>query len=348
MSIRVEQLSFSYDDHPFLQQISFCLEDDITFLCGPSGSGKTTILKLLGGLFPSEEGKIFFDEKEVQSLPARERKVAYLWQENVFYPHLTIYENLLIGSDKKTPIEERHQKILSYLKKMHLARYCNLLPKVLSEGQKRKVLLIKMLLKHAPIYLLDEPFYGLDESSKKAFMEEIKETQKEVHRPFLIVSHQLEDASFFQAKILFLYQGKIKEIPSLSDIYRLPQSLFVLDFAEISYLKVKGKVENHTFFAKNLMVPITQDIEEEDIAFWVIKSEDISLKKDAKGNAQIQKMEINCLGKQMLRVSYLGQKINIESEETWQIGEWCSISFDIAKGYFVDEDGNLLSSHKIK
>lgn len=347
MSIRIEQLSFSYDNRPFLDKISFCLEDDITFLCGPSGSGKTTLLKLLGGLLLADEGKIVFDEKEMQTISARQRNVAYLWQENVFYPHLTIYENLLIGSDKKIPLEERHQKILSYLKKLHLARYCNFLPKVLSEGQKRKVLLIKMLLKNAPLYLFDEPFYGLDEGSKKGWMEEIKEMQKEVQRPFLIVSHQIEDVTFFQAKVLFLHQGKIKEVPSLSHVYEKPQPLFLLDFAEISYLKVEGKVENHTFFANDFIVPIDSRIEEKDIAFYVIRGEDLVLKKEETSNAQIQKIDLSASGKQILRLSYLGQRVEIESKENWTVGERVFLSFHLEKGYFVDMEGNpLLKNEK--
>ena len=99
INLLLEDISFSYqEEEKALDHISFSLtEDDFLCVFGASGSGKTTLLKVIAGLLIQDEGNVFIHNELQNAIPAYKRKIGYVFQEPKLYPHLTVYENLMLG-----------------------------------------------------------------------------------------------------------------------------------------------------------------------------------------------------------------------------------------------------------
>ncbi len=180
--IEFKNVSFSYPDKKVLADFSFQLaKGDRLALMGPSGCGKTTILRLLMNLEQPQGGSI-----EGRRLP-----IAAVFQENRLLRHKTALENAaLVGSPEKA------QDILSRLGLMEsLHQY----PAALSGGMQRRVAIARALCVDSELLILDEPFNGLDEESKKQAAALISEVWQ---GSILMVTHLPEEAALLQAKIL--------------------------------------------------------------------------------------------------------------------------------------------------
>lgn len=141
--------------------LSFTLSaGELLQVAGPNGSGKTSLLKLLCGLTPPLEGTISW-----QGAPARgedfRRDLLYIGHQNAVKEDLSALENLRIATDfAGEPLNDT--QALAALARMGLAGREHLPAKVLSQGQKRRVTLARLLVSRAPLWVLDEPLTALD------------------------------------------------------------------------------------------------------------------------------------------------------------------------------------------
>ena len=136
---------------------------------GPSGMGKSTLLYVIGTLLKADDGKLFFDGREVSSMTDKEQtilrgeKVGFLFQDSSLIQALTLRENLefaqtLGGKRKADP-----SKIDEMLERVGLTDRANFLPYQLSGGQRRRAMVARALI-HAPsLILADEPTNDLDD-----------------------------------------------------------------------------------------------------------------------------------------------------------------------------------------
>src|SRR5216684_917202 len=93
--LSVKTVSKSFGETKVLDDISFEVHDgEFCILLGPSGCGKTTLLRIVAGLEASSGGSVEIGGKRVDSLPPRERDVAFVFQSYALYPHLNVFENL--------------------------------------------------------------------------------------------------------------------------------------------------------------------------------------------------------------------------------------------------------------
>ncbi|NLL63321.1 MAG: ABC transporter ATP-binding protein [Ruminococcaceae bacterium] len=144
----------------------------ITKIEGPSGSGKTTILRIISGLETADQG-------EFVDIP---KNISFMFQEDRLFPWYSAVKNIEIAT-KKT-----EKEILNVLSKLGISNTTAVkLPSELSGGEKRRVALVRTLLKDAELYILDEPYTGLDDETKKLAENLIKELAKT--KPILLVSH---------------------------------------------------------------------------------------------------------------------------------------------------------------
>ena len=100
-TITTEHLNKYYVDKKTSTAVAALYDVNVTFpdgkfsvIMGSSGSGKTTLLKTLIGLYPADEGRIFFDGRDVTDLAVQKRNVSFISQEYALYPHLTVFDNV--------------------------------------------------------------------------------------------------------------------------------------------------------------------------------------------------------------------------------------------------------------
>lgn len=197
--LKIDKVSYSYDGENNVV-CNACFEWDKGILCikGPSGSGKTTLLKIVAGLIAPDEGQIFIDGKDLKKIKIKNRKMAFIFQENCLYPHMTIYKNMLVACKDEG-------KVRYWLKKTGMIKYVNFLPSHLSQGMRQKVALAKLLASDSDIWILDEAFANLDENFKQEIIPVFKSEAE--NRCVLYVGH---DDTIFSEHALWVENGTCK------------------------------------------------------------------------------------------------------------------------------------------
>jgi heme exporter protein A len=162
-ALQIEALSCTRGDRVLFRDLSFAVNGgEMLHLKGHNGSGKTTLLRALAGLLLPESGEIRWDGKNIRSLREEySRHLLYLGHLNGIKGDLTAAENLRIAAtlDGFVLSETRAWELLS---EIGLRGYEDLPTKHLSQGQKRRVALARLLANEARIWILDEPFTALD------------------------------------------------------------------------------------------------------------------------------------------------------------------------------------------
>ncbi len=182
--IDVQQLSYSIQDTPILTNLSFQVPTSCVFhIQADNGAGKTTLLQLLCGLKQPESGLVNFNNQSIQDqLRAYQQQLIYIGHQIPMQNHLSIAENWLLSG---VSVELYHQALTFF----QLDQYEHLPAGQLSAGQKKKAALMMLVLYSRLIWILDEPFVGLDQQSVTNLLGLI---EKHVHngRLVLLTSHQ--------------------------------------------------------------------------------------------------------------------------------------------------------------
>ncbi len=161
--LEVVDLECTRGDRRLFSDLNFTLSlGTLLHLQGPNGSGKTTLQRAICGLLLPQEGEIRWNGEGIRSLKEEYCKdVVYLGHLNGIKNDLTGLENLRISATLDgDSIDE--DKLWDALKRMGLTGFEDLPTKVLSQGQKKRVALARLLLSRAKLWILDEPFVGLD------------------------------------------------------------------------------------------------------------------------------------------------------------------------------------------
>lgn len=171
--IRMEKLNLSFGDKQVLRDFSLTLpEGGITALRGPSGCGKTTLLRVLAGLEQPGSGTV---------AGITPRETAFLFQENRLLPWRTVEQHITDVLPR-----ERRGEAGDWLRLVELEGEENAFPAALSGGMCRRLALARCLALGGKLYLLDEPFAGVDPARAKRIMERMKERRL----PVVLVSHE--------------------------------------------------------------------------------------------------------------------------------------------------------------
>lgn len=202
----------------FELNINIHLQNQILVLWGPSGCGKTTILNILSGLLPPDEGlirlneRVLFSSQTHSNIPTRGRHIGYVFQDYALFPHKTVLENVNYGlrchkSDQSVSRQDPDLLLDSFGVKHLVHRY----PRQLSGGEKQRVALARALVVNPQLLLLDEPFSALDYNNKISLRQEIKDLHQVWQIPIIMVTHDQDDAAFLSDVMMQIENGQIKE-----------------------------------------------------------------------------------------------------------------------------------------
>lgn len=190
MDIVINRLSKRFGEKQVLKNFSLRVKEGASLsIMAPSGKGKTTLLKIIAGLETPDEGYI----EGLQN-----KKISMVFQEDRLCPALTPLSNIRLVCGKGIQENQIYQE----LEKVGLKGNEKYPVKDLSGGMKRRVAIVRALLAPYDILLLDEPFTGLDNESKKKIINYIKE--KNNMRTIVLVTHDLQEAEAIGDKTIFL------------------------------------------------------------------------------------------------------------------------------------------------
>ena len=238
MAIEVKNInkpfeSMTNEDLVVLKDINLHI-DDGEFVCflGPSGCGKTTLLRLIAGLDQPTSGEIVADGEVVEK-PSGDRTV--IFQQYSLFPWFTVLQNVVFGlqmtknGTKKEYIEAAER----YLDSVGLIDFKDSYPHELSGGMKQRVAIIRSLLNHSPILLMDEPFSALDMQNRHKLQEQLIGVWKRFENTIVFITHDVDEAIFLADKIVILDRnpGRIAKIVEV-DIER-PRNRESKEFLEL-------------------------------------------------------------------------------------------------------------------
>lgn len=190
-------------EHIVFKDISFRVgSQEIVIIMGRNGSGKTTLLKIIARLLYADSGKVTFAPNQTL------QGVGFLFQDfvNSLFPWMTVGDNITFPL-RIAHIKRRNHHLYNLLSRLQIKLPLNKYPYELSIGQQHLVAFLRMILYNPQIYLLDEPFSGLDISMKKEMMLEFLRMWNLNKRPTIIVTHDIDEALTLGNRILVL--GKL-------------------------------------------------------------------------------------------------------------------------------------------
>jgi NitT/TauT family transport system ATP-binding protein len=236
VSIEIKNINKSFDGRgknlSVLEDINLTIDDgEFVCLLGPSGCGKTTLLRLIAGLDNPTSGEIVANGEVVEN-PSGDRAV--IFQQYSLFPWLTVLQNVTFGLEMSGGSKEENVKAAErYLKSVGLLEFKDSYPHELSGGMKQRVAIIRSLLNHSPILLMDEPFSALDMQNRHKLQEQLIGVWKRFENTIVFVTHDVDEAVYLADKIVLLDKnpGKIAEVINV-DLER-PRKRESQEFLEI-------------------------------------------------------------------------------------------------------------------
>ncbi|WP_318502256.1 ATP-binding cassette domain-containing protein [Photobacterium leiognathi] len=169
---------------------------EIVTLMGPSGCGKSTLLNYLAGHLNPEftaKGTLTLNNQTITEVPAHLRNIGVLFQDDLLFPHLTVWENLAFALPNNIKGNERKHQALTALAQLELAELANAYPHQISGGQRARISLTRLLMAKPQLILLDEPFSKLDSALRLQFRDWVFQQIQQASIPTLMVTHDKQD-----------------------------------------------------------------------------------------------------------------------------------------------------------
>ncbi len=202
-------------------------------IIGPTGSGKTVLLETIAGLNAASVGRIWIGGRDVSRLPPEKRGLGVAFQDQVLFPHLSVWENVAFGL-KSTGHRRRdlNSRVEEAARLMNIDQFFHRVPGSLSGGERQRVALARALVTRPTALLLDEPLSALDPEAREKMQRELALIHRRLNVTTIHVTHDFEEALSLGDRVAVLQQGRVVQVGTPDDIMRRPNSEFVAGFAQ--------------------------------------------------------------------------------------------------------------------
>jgi multiple sugar transport system ATP-binding protein len=244
-----------------LNDVSLCVRSgEFMVLLGPTGAGKTTTLRVIAGLEKQDEGHILFDGNDVSTHTPADRDVAFVFQQYSLYPTMSVYDNLAfplrspLRKMAEADIKARVQQVAELLRITHLLERKTAR---LSGGEMQRVSIGRAIVRRPRAFLMDEPLSNLDAKLREALRIELKHIQKTQSSTTLFVTHDQIEALTMADRIGVLFEGKLIQVGTPTDIYDRPTTTFVAQLVGTPRINLhKASRDNGTLHIMNSEVSL--------------------------------------------------------------------------------------------
>jgi molybdate transport system ATP-binding protein len=200
-----------------------CETHGIVSFFGRSGSGKTSLVNMLAGLLRPDQGRIavngqvLFDSAHGIDLPPERRRLGYVFQEGLLFPHLSVRGNLTYGL-QRAPAAERRIGLEQIVALLGLEDMLARRPRELSGGEKQRVALGRALLANPRLLLMDEPLAALDQPRKDEILPFIERLRDELAIPIVYVSHSMQEIIRLADVLALVSDGRIVAVGPIEEL----------------------------------------------------------------------------------------------------------------------------------
>jgi molybdate transport system ATP-binding protein len=201
----------------FALEAAFDAAGGLVALFGRSGAGKTSLVNAIAGLLRPDRGRIAIDDIVLTDterglfVPARHRRIGYVFQEGRLFPHMTVRQNLLYGR-WFAPKGGRAGEFDQIIDMLGIARLLARRPANLSGGEKQRVAIGRALLSRPRLLVMDEPLAALDEARKAEILPYIERLRDVAGVPIVYVSHQIAEVTRLATTMVLLSEGRVAAV----------------------------------------------------------------------------------------------------------------------------------------
>ena len=207
----------------FRLAVKFSAEAPIVGLFGRSGAGKSSVINAIAGITKPARGHVcindvsLFDAAKGVDLPPEDRRIGYVFQDALLFPHMDVRANLLYGQ-RLRPSEDRFIEEARVVELLGLGELLRRKPNTLSGGEKQRVAIGRALLAQPRILLMDEPLAALDIPRKSEILEYIERLRDELSIPIVYVSHSVAEISRLADTVVVLSDGKCIAVGDVDEV----------------------------------------------------------------------------------------------------------------------------------
>ncbi len=203
--------------------VRFAADAPIIGLFGRSGAGKSSLINAIAGISTPARGHIringvaLFDSAKGIDLPLEDRRIGYVFQDPLLFPHMNVESNLLYGQKLRSRgerfiDEDRVVQLLGLEALLHRK------PRMLSGGEKQRVAIGRALLAQPRILLMDEPLASLDVPRKIEILDYVERLRDEVNIPIVYVSHSVTEVSRLADAVVVLSEGRCLAVGDVDEV----------------------------------------------------------------------------------------------------------------------------------
>jgi multiple sugar transport system ATP-binding protein len=226
------QKRYSKDGPMIVNHMNLSVEQGefIVFL-GPSGCGKTTTIRMISGLEDVTGGDILIDGESVLARKPKDRGVSMIFQSYAIWPHMTVFDNIAYPLKlQRVKREEIKSRVEAAAGATGIEGLLDRYPRQMSGGQRQRVAVSRAIVVRPKIFLMDEPLSNLDAKLRVTMRTELKRIHQRENSTTIFVTHDQAEAMSLADRIIVMYQGKIEQIGTPSEVYRNSATRFVASF----------------------------------------------------------------------------------------------------------------------
>ena len=185
----------------------------------------------MGGFEKPDAGQVFFEGKDITSVPPNQRHLNTVFQKYALFPHMNVGQNIAFGLKISGKSEDYIKDKVKYaLKLVNLDGYEKRKIDQLSGGQQQRIAMARAIVNEPKVLLLDEPLGALDLKLRQDMQYELIRLKNELGITFIYVTHDQEEALTMSDKVVVMNGGYIQQMGTPEEIYNEPENAFVADF----------------------------------------------------------------------------------------------------------------------
>ncbi|CEA03016.1 ABC-type transporter ATP-binding protein EcsA [Metalysinibacillus saudimassiliensis] len=218
--LQLKNVTGGYTRKPVIKEVSFSIgEGELVGLIGLNGAGKSTTIKHIIGTLLPDAGEVALQGVTLQQNMEKYRSsFSYIPETPVLYDELTLEEHLALtgmayGLDEAT-VKTRSEKLL---KEFRMERRLKWFPSHFSKGMRQKVMIMCAFLVEPALYIIDEPFVGLDPLGIQSLLDQM-DAKKQEGASILMSTHILSTAERYCDRIILLHEGRVRAQGTMADL----------------------------------------------------------------------------------------------------------------------------------